>query len=230
VFGANPPRAQELGDGRTLWVQEVFHTLQGEGPLLGQPSTFIRLAGCNLACFWCDTEFESSTWRPTLDELLAKVDTLTPPTTRLVVLTGGEPFRQNIAPLVEALLAKGLQVQIETAGTLWVDLPDHKNLMIVCSPKTKNLHEKIVPRLAAYKYVVADGDADPADGLPTHSTQKPGQPTRLARPAPGVPVFLSPRDDHDPTRNAANLKFAAALALRHGYRLTLQMHKLIGLD
>ena len=66
MFGTNPSRKQVLDDGQELWVQEVFYTLQGEGPFSGQPALFIRLAGCNLRCFWCDTEFESSTWRPGL--------------------------------------------------------------------------------------------------------------------------------------------------------------------
>src|SRR4051794_36907505 len=53
-----------------------------------------------LKCFWCDTDFESSSWRPTLDELLAHIDRVRPRFADLVVITGGEPFRLNIAPLV----------------------------------------------------------------------------------------------------------------------------------
>ena len=60
MFGGNVARKQVLDDGQQLWVQEVFYTLQGEGPWTGHPSIFVRLAGCNLKCFWCDTDFESS--------------------------------------------------------------------------------------------------------------------------------------------------------------------------
>src|SRR5580658_3582582 len=106
---ATPIRQQELTDGQSLWVQEVFYTLQGEGPFSGVPAVFVRLAGCNLACFWCDTDFESSTWRPTFDELLANIEEKRPAICNLIVITGGEPFRQNIRPLVCHLLDSGLR-------------------------------------------------------------------------------------------------------------------------
>lgn len=228
MFGKNPARPQELTDGTTLWVQEVFYTLQGEGPFIGQPSVFVRLAGCNIKCFWCDTEFESSTWRPALDELLADIEAKNTAKTDLVVLTGGEPLRQNIGPLVTALLAKGYRVQLETNGTLWVDMPKHENLFIVCSPKTKTLDAELTKHITAYKYVLAAGEVDATDGLPNTSTQKLGQNTRIARPVAGVPVYVSPRDDYDPQQNAANMALCRDIALKHGYRMTVQMHKMIG--
>src|SRR4051812_2880501 len=106
MFGRNPVRKQEQGDGGTLWVQAVFYTLQGEGPFSGHPSVFVRLGGCNLRCVWCDTDFESSSWRPRLDELLARIEAVRPESCDLVVITGGEPFRQNIVPLVRHLLER----------------------------------------------------------------------------------------------------------------------------
>ena len=228
MFGKNPPRPQELNDGQQLWVQDVFYTLQGEGPFTGHPSVFVRLAGCNLACTWCDTEFESSTWRPSLDELLTNIREK--PQADLVVLTGGEPFRQNIRPLIEALLAQGKRVQIETNGVLWVDLPHHPNLFIVCSPKTKNLHKDILPRITAYKYVLAAGEVDPKDGLPNTNTQKQNQPIRIARPHGNTPIYVQPRDDLNPAKNKNNQQTCVDVALRHRYRLTLQTHKVIGVD
>jgi hypothetical protein len=95
-LGDNPIRPQDLGDGQRLWIQEVFYTLQGEGCCAGQPAVFVRLGGCNLGCFWCDTEFESSSDQPTLDQLVERVGQLRPAVCDLVVLTGGEPFRQNV--------------------------------------------------------------------------------------------------------------------------------------
>lgn len=172
MFGDNPARPQELGDGLSLWVQEVFYTLQGEGPFTGHPAVFVRVAGCNLSCFWCDTEFESSTWRPSLDELLEKIASERPAFCDLIVITGGEPFRQNIAPLVHSLLKQNLRVQIETNGTLWVDLPKSDRLHIVCSPKTTRLNEDLVGRIGSYKYIIAAGQTDAVDGLPAASTQK----------------------------------------------------------
>lgn len=229
MFGGNPARAQEVGDGTALWIQEVFYTLQGEGPFAGETSVFVRIGGCNIRCFWCDTDFESSTWRPELPALLAEIEVHRPAHCDLIVLTGGEPFRQNIAPLVEQLLRQGLRVQIETNGTLWIPLPIDDRLTIVCSPKTKQLNDAIVPRITAYKYVLAAGEIDAEDGLPMLSTQKLGQRTRLFRPPPQTPVFVMPRDDGDAVANRAHQATAAEVALRHGYRLCLQLHKLLDL-
>ncbi|CAN0594227.1 unnamed protein product, partial [Ectocarpus sp. 12 AP-2014] len=59
MFGDNPIRPPEKGDGLHLMVKQIFKTLQGEGPHVGTPSIFVRLGGCNLACDFCDTEFEN---------------------------------------------------------------------------------------------------------------------------------------------------------------------------
>jgi len=222
--GLNPIRKQELGDGQSLWVQEVFYTLQGEGPFAGQPSVFVRLGGCNLACFWCDTDFESSAWKPTLSELWDKIEEVRHEACDLVVLTGGEPFRQNIVPLVENCLNNGLRVQIETNGTLWLDLPENPRLTVVCSPKTPKLHSKLFPRIDALKYVIKKGHQDPDDGLPLESTQREGKEAKICRPG-RQQVYLMPCDEGDPERNQENLAACVETCLQHGYRLTVQAHK-----
>jgi 7-carboxy-7-deazaguanine synthase len=231
MFGQNPARSQELDGAGQLWIQEVFYTLQGEGPFAGEPSVFVRTGGCNLKCYWCDTDFESSSWKPLLPELMAAIRAARPAHCDLVVLTGGEPFRQDIRPLVDALLDEGLRVQIETNGSLWVPLPNHERLTIVCSPKTKNLAPAIIPRIDTFKYVVAAGEIDPADGLPAASTQhRSDKSVRLARPVTAaVPVFIMPRDDQNEVSNRANLEACVAAALQHGHRLGVQLHKLLNL-
>lgn len=229
MFGRNPRRAPEEASG-ALWVQEVFYTLQGEGPFIGRPAVFVRLAGCNLACWFCDTEFESSTWRPELPELLTAVEAAIPAGARcdLVVLTGGEPLRQAVGPLLAALLDAGFRVQIETNGTLWTPLPDDPRVSLVVSPKTTYVHPEVASRALAYKYVVAEGAIDPEDGLPlTNMQQEGGTPQRLARPEPGsaARVMIMPLDAQDPARNARHARAALATALAHGHDLTLQAHK-----
>jgi organic radical activating enzyme len=233
MFGNNPARAQEIGSGQSLWIQEVFYTLQGEGPFSGEPSVFVRTGGCNLKCFWCDTDFESSTWRPELADLLERIEAVRPRHCDLIVLTGGEPFRQNIVPLVTALLDQGLRVQMETNGTLWLDLPWTDRLTIVCSPKTRRLDERLIPHIDAYKYVIGAGETDPADGLPIASTQHPDLQDMLFRPPPGSAVFVMPRDDHPDAplgQGDLNLLEAKNTALNFGYRFCLQLHKAIGVD
>lgn len=228
MLGNNPIRQQELTDGKTLWVQEIFHSLQGEGPLAGKPAVFVRLAGCNLRCFFCDTDFESSDWKPQTNEVVENVRALAGNTTKLAVITGGEPFRQNIAPLVEQLLNEGLEVQIETNGTLWVELPNDDRLHIVVSPKTAKINEQIRKRATAYKYVVSADNFDPIDGLPVMSTQTKGESCRIAKPDRGVPIYVMPMDEQDEQKNRTNTKFCTDIAQRYGHTLTLQLHKIVG--
>ncbi len=236
MFGKNPIRKREVSDGQSLWVQEVFYTIQGEGPEAGRPAVFVRLAGCNLACWFCDTDFESSTWRPVLGELVARIDQESRGRTNLIVLTGGEPLRQNVIPFLRMLFSRGYRVQIETSGTIWLPAlgafqDAEEPLSIVCSPKTGKLAGGF--RADAFKYIVGvNAGLDPEDGLPAKSTQQQGRNQRLARPpatmqARGM-VYVQPMDEYDAEKNKANLIFATDLALRYGYRLCVQVHKLAG--
>lgn len=102
-----------------MWISEIFYSIQGEGELTGVPSAFVRTAGCNLRCQWCDTKYAS--WTPegrqmSVDEVLAAV---TAHPARHVVLTGGEPMvAPELPALASALRARGLHITIETAGTV----------------------------------------------------------------------------------------------------------------
>jgi 7-carboxy-7-deazaguanine synthase len=219
MFGKNPIRPPEKGDGSRLKVVEIFGTLQGEGPFVGQPSVFVRLGGCNLACSFCDTEFEAFEAMD-LVAVVEHVEKLAGTTHNLVVITGGEPLRQNITPLCEALLAKGLRVQIETNGTLWRELPQGVN--IVCSPKISDgkyhpLRPDLLARVDALKFIVS------ADDVEYCAVGEVGQSTRT------IPIYVQAMDVYDPARNAANAAHALALAQTHGYRLSTQMHKVWGI-
>jgi 7-carboxy-7-deazaguanine synthase len=105
----------------SLRIQERFVSVQGEGALVGVPSSFVRVSGCNLRCVWCDTP--RSSWAPegaaaTLDELVAWCAA----GPRHVVLTGGEPMLFSpSAELSRALRAAGHHLTIETAGTVWCE-------------------------------------------------------------------------------------------------------------
>ena len=105
-------------------VNEVFHSIQGEGARIGRPCLFIRLTGCPLRCVYCDTDyaFYDGASRE-LDDLLDEVSRrLGPPRTGpnapFVELTGGEPLAHPQAPeLLRALLGLGYEVALETAGS-----------------------------------------------------------------------------------------------------------------
>ena len=191
---------------------------------MGRPSVFVRLHGCNLRCWFCDTKFDDPN-NPVVpvEDLLDQIVDLRQP---LVVLTGGEPVRQPLGKLVTRLHAAKKTVQIETAGTLWQDCLSEIN--IVVSPKTPLIHGKISAFAMAFKYVIRAGEVSDADGLPTMSTQRKGQPGLLARPRPLAPVYLSPLDEYDPEANDRNRQEVFRLALKHGYIAGIQLHKVFG--
>ena len=234
MFGKNRIMKQELTSG-PFWVQEIFYTIQGEGPFAGEAAIFIRLGGCNLKCYFCDTDFESSKLFLTAQEILAEVAKYP---AKLVVLTGGEPFRQNLALICKTLVPHEYRIQIETAGTLWQDefeeLMEDGDVTIVCSPKTGKVHPKVEEYCYDWKYIIQMGAVDPEDGLPNESTQKEGQYLKLFRPSFGI-IWLQPMAEYlpdgspDEDRTGSNMQFAAALCMKHDYRLTLQMHKILGL-
>lgn len=111
-----------------LVVNEIFYSLQGEGFHTGTPAVFVRLAGCNLRCPFCDTDHTGGR-SMTIDEIIGKISQY-PATT--VILTGGEPSLQDIAPLIDALHDEGRRVHIETNGTR--KLPATID-WVTCSPK-----------------------------------------------------------------------------------------------
>ncbi len=120
----------------TLPIAETFDSIQGEGSLMGIPSFFIRTAGCNLRCTWCDTPYAS--WEVSGDQrsVASLVDEVQRSGRKHVVLTGGEPLMfAGVVELNDALRQLGCHVTVETAGTL--DLPLVCDLLS-CSPKLSN--------------------------------------------------------------------------------------------
>lgn len=239
MYGNNPTEEfLRKHDGMQLDFVEIFSTIQGEGPYVGTPATFVRLAGCHLRCFFCDTDFTNGRAKMPLEHMFQEIMAYGP---RLVVLTGGEPMRQNIVPLCEALADQNIRVQIETAGSFWPDgeygkrlsqliLVDH--VSIVVSPKTSFVHDDISNAAMAWKYIITDDGSMYTDGLPLSSTQDTTRRVRLARPPEDFPpesIFLQPCDYHDATRNKYAQQRTVKLCQKFGYRLSLQTHKIIGL-
>ena len=117
-------------------IAEIFHSIQGEGSLVGVPSVFVRTSGCNLRCSWCDTPYTS--WHPegddwTPERIWAAVEAHP---ARHVVVTGGEPMiAREIAELTRGLRVRGRHITIETAGTVFA--PVECDLMSI-SPKLAN--------------------------------------------------------------------------------------------
>lgn len=101
----------------TMRIDEIFHSIQGEGSRRGRPCSFVRLTGCPLRCRWCDTAYAFSGGHeltiPEIREQLAQFGS------RLVCVTGGEPLAQpEVHSLMDVLLEEGYEVLLETSGAL----------------------------------------------------------------------------------------------------------------
>jgi len=223
MFGDNPIRKPVKGDGKALDVQSVFATVQGEGMFTGWPAVFIRLGGCNLACHFCDTEFESfGSW--SFEHLFDEVERLSVDDSGkrlrdLVVITGGEPMRQPIERMCWKLANAGYQVQIETNGTLFRDVDER--VKIVCSPKNTGngyaaIRGDLLPRIDAFKFIVSAFD-------PLYSDV-----AEVGQSGFDIPVYVQPMDEYDETKNKANFALATKIAMEKGCRLSLQVHKIVG--
>lgn len=107
-----------------LRIAEIFSSIQGEGIWAGTPSTFVRVSGCNLRCVWCDTPYAS--WDPEgpMMDLGSIYEEVRASGLRHVVLTGGEPMLFGaIVSLAQMLRASAHVTTVETAGTVYRDLP-----------------------------------------------------------------------------------------------------------
>ena len=219
MFGKNPKLPSEKGDGTKLKVHSIFSTIQGEGPYSGHQTVFIRLSGCNLACTFCDTEFDSFDVL-SIEEILDKVISIKG-TAKLVVITGGEPFRQNIKLLCETFLLNSFKVQIETNGTIYIDIP--KDVELVCSPKVSHgryhpVRADILKQTIALKFLISGQNKEYLDIAEVGQNKH------------NIPVYVQPMDEYDKLANKNNIILTQQVAKKHGAILSLQLHKILNLE
>lgn len=187
---------------------EIFESLQGEGRNTGRPCVFVRFAGCNLACPWCDTDVRER-FSMTLEELLAEIASYKAKT---VVLTGGEPTLVEGAPeLIAALKAAGYFIAVETNATVdapWLQFVDY----VACSPKAE-FPDKIELKKANEVRVVASGESAVEFCR------------RVKEIIEADDYYVSPCD-HDGEIDFATAK--SVLARLDGWSLSVQLHKILG--
>ena len=187
---------------------EIFESLQGEGRNTGRPCVFVRFAGCNLACPWCDTDVRER-FSMTLDELLAEIASYKAKT---VVLTGGEPTLIEGAPeLIAALKAAGYFIAVETNATVdadWLQFVDY----VACSPKAE-FPGKIELKKANEVRVVASDDRAVEFCR------------RVKEIIEADDYYVSPCD-HDGEIDFATAK--SVLSKLDGWSLSVQLHKILG--
>lgn len=207
-------------------------TIQGEGPFTGCRAVFVRLAGCNLQCPGCDTDYTSDRKDMTVSQVLGNIVAVAPAGTKLVVITGGEPFRQNIGDLCAFLISYGYTVQIETNGSLRPSPNLPSEVCVVCSPKTARINKQLEKRVDVYKYVMHH-DSVASDGLPVLALgNDAAKEEMVARPLPDYQgdIYLQPMDTKDEQENQLNIKAVTESVLKNGYVLQLQIHKYIGVE
>lgn len=183
-------------------INNIFYSLQGEGRNTGRAAIFIRFAGCNLRCSFCDTEF--NTYREMSDEDILSAIRDYP--SRFVVLTGGEPTLQVDEAFVDLLHQQGYEVAMESNGTR----PAPRNLdWLTVSPKQKPVYQ----RCSEVKVVFTD--AEHVSDFELEADY----------------YYLQPCDTGDPERNKAITQACVEYIKQHPkWRLSLQTHKLIDIE
>ncbi len=205
-----------MSEPRHYLVKEMFGpTLQGEGAHAGRPCVFLRFAVCNLACEWCDTDFAAAGAQrlaaPVIVRRLAELDRHG---SRLVIVTGGEPTLQWDSELADAVRAAGFAVHMESNGTRPLSAPVD---WLTVSPKPQfhqgrfALAAELVP--SEVKVVVDDTvDASTLEGY----ERRWGASQLFAQPCMGA----------DYQRHL--LRAIALVTERPRWRLSVQLHKIIG--
>jgi organic radical activating enzyme len=251
-----PRDYKQFGD--KILVTSLWETIQGEGPFAGTPAVFIRLAGCNrgskagnAGCAFCDTFFDFDKGLVlSAEELADRAEALAGPlkTTRLVVITGGEPMMQdNVWHLVACLINSGFQVQMESNGDRLAPLflgDPLSTMRLVVSPKAGlngygQLRDEVIERADVFKFLL---EADPHSVYSlVPSAYLNGW--RMRDKIMVSPITVYKRDvkpgeipsiwdetlvDGPATR--ANATYAAAYAIQHGLRVSLQTHLWLAME
>ena len=205
-----------MTEPRRYLVKEMFGpTLQGEGAHTGRACVFLRFAACNLACTWCDTDFrpEGAT-RMTAEEIVARLRALDTSDTRRVIVTGGEPTLQWDDEVAGAIRGAGFTVHMESNGTRplagvvdWLTISPKPQFHPASLALTDALHADEVK-------VVIDDTVD-ADALDRYAARY-----RCEH------YFVQPCQDARYDHHLA--RALALIQARPRWRLSLQIHKLVG--
>ncbi|GBO55094.1 queuosine Biosynthesis QueE Radical SAM [Pseudanabaena sp. lw0831] len=197
-------------------IHETFQsTVQGEGFWIGTLVDFIRLSGCPVRCSWCDTGYSDGGVNAPR-EMKSFTELLKELKSPRVVISGGEPFiHKQLPQMVQALLDTDRQVNIETSGAFWQEIPS--SAWITLSPKqhispTYPVKELFWERANEIKFVISTGQELEfyKDYLTTVQDR---------------PIFLQPEWN---VRDRAVSIILELLQQNPNYRLSLQTHKYIG--
>jgi len=215
---------------------ELYKSVQGESSFTGLPCIFVRLAGCNLRCAWCDSEYTFTGGKPfTADEIVAAIEALQP--CPLIEFTGGEPMLQarELLPFMQRLLDAGYKLMMETSGERpLADVPKavHKIVDVKCPGAGSAANSFNLANLEALtpndevKFVLSDRvDYEFArDFIRTHALETKCGGLLLS------PAFSKTPTDQRSTDNATlDPRLVVEWMLADGLpaRLSLQIHKYV---
>lgn len=215
----------------TVSIREAFYAVQGEGARMGQATAFLRLAGCNLDCWFCDTDWQHGDKMSVADAVDLVQHVSHPHRPGWVTLTGGEP---TVAPafdnLVEALRIRGYHVSVETNGTRWRDSLLHCQIVVSPKGKWEGAKATLDPGYSAYH--ARRGESTTPYPLElkvvVEADDTVGSVNAVAEAMQPITVFdyrwVQPRYD---SRAAWQRAFEIVKADPH-WRLSLQTHKWLG--
>lgn len=214
----------EKNQATPIIVSEIFSSIQGESLLAGRPCVFVRLAGCNLRCTYCDTQYAYYNGKPMdLKAILSRINSCG---IGLAEITGGEPLMQPGTPaLARAMLDAGYEVMIETNGTYPLNLISDQCIRIMdikcpASGQSSFTDFENLKRLGVndqIKFVICDrNDYEYAVEIMD----------RFWLGRPPVPVLISPVPGRVKPSDAA----AWIIEDRLNARLQLQLHKIVWPD
>lgn len=208
------PSAVTRPSQTALRVSEIFTSIQGEGVRAGYLCTFVRFQGCSVGCEWCDTPY---TWDFHGGQAMEADDIYRRISAPNVVLTGGEPLQQPKGPMLDfvgGLKDRGHFVQVETSGRFYAPWAEQVDWRTVSpKPPTYEIHAHLRPLVDELKYVVDDG-FQPEVVADIAGAQHP------------VVVSLQPEGN----KPEFVRKALAILAARPQWRLSVQIHKFLGLE
>jgi 7-carboxy-7-deazaguanine synthase len=194
-------------------IAEIFETIQGEATFTGTPAVFIRLQGCDVGCPWCDTKYswpqEAATATLSVSAIIERVLAYQSIHT---VITGGEPCQYDLMPLISALRAELRFVQVETSGTYPIAIEKESGIWITVSPKInmkKPFIMESIEKADEIKFPV--GKLKDIDNL-------------LTLKITNKLTWLQPLSLND-----SATKICMETAIRYGFKVSFQVHRLIGI-
>lgn len=196
-----------------LPVMECFYTVQGEGAYSGAPAYFIRLAGCDVGCVWCDVKESWDAELHPLQDVQKLADDVKKSGAKICVITGGEPTMYNLSELTKAIRASGVRTHLETSGThpltgVWD--------WITFSPKKfKAPLDEIYSRADELKIVVF------------HKSDIPWAEEHASRVSPMCSLYLQPEWSKREEMQKLILEY---LRQHPQWRISIQTHKYLGVD